>query len=358
MTFTFRLLRPLVHALSPETAHNLGLFALQNRLFPPASKANAPSLRCHVFGMDFPNPVGLSAGFDKNAVAINGLLAQGFGFVETGTVTPLPQGGNPRPRIFRLSEDEAVINRLGFNNGGLESYLEHFRRRNKSAGIAGANIGKNKNQPDAVADYVTGLQAVYPHADYITVNISSPNTQGLRDLQQRDALLQLLSALEQARKKCMERYGGKVPLLLKVAPDLQPQDMEDIVGAVLAHGFDGLIVSNTTIARPPLKSAHANETGGLSGKPLFTPSTEVLKQFYRLVAGRIPLVGVGGIASAQDAYLKIRAGASLVQLYTALVYQGFGLVGEINRGLAELLARDGFASVADAVGVDAGRSKA
>lgn len=346
-------LRPLLHLLPPEAAHNLGLFALHYRLLPSANMPVRPELQTEVFGLRFSNPVGLAAGFDKNAVAVDGLLAQGFGFVETGTVTPRPQTGNAKPRIFRLTEDEAVINRLGFNNGGLFNYLQNFNRRSLHMGIAGANIGKNKDTEDASADYVAGLQAVYPHADYITVNISSPNTQGLRALQQKEALTSLLAALQSARNTCHKEQNRYVPLLLKVAPDLEPQAREDIAEAVLAHGIDGVIVSNTTISRPStLKSAHCAEQGGLSGKPLFELSNDNLRQFYRLLGTKVPLVGVGGISSAQDAYQKIRAGASLVQLYTALVYQGFGVVRRICDGLPSLLAKDGFSHVKQAVGVD------
>jgi len=348
MSDAFTLLRPLIHRLPPESAHNLGLWALQKGLWPASRPLSFPSLATEAFGLHFKNPIGLAAGFDKNAVAIDALLAQGFGFVEAGTVTPRPQPGNPKPRIFRLGEDQAVINRLGFNNHGLKSFRQNFARRDTHAGIAGANIGKNKEATDAVADYVTGLHKVHGIADYITINISSPNTQGLRDLQQRDALGQLLAALAEARAN----YPARVPLLLKVAPDLTPGEREDVAQAVLAHGIDGLIVSNTTLSRPDLKSAHSKETGGLSGRPLFTLSTESLRDFYRLTAGKIPLVGVGGISSAQDAYTKIRAGATLVQLYTALVYQGFGIVRDIQSGLDILLARDGFTHIRQAVGAD------
>ena len=345
---------PLIHCLPPEVAHRLGLWALKCGALPAAAPVMRPELQMKVLGLSFANPVGLAAGFDKNAEAVNALFDQGFGFVEAGTVTPLPQPGNPRPRLFRLKQDAAVINRLGFNNRGLAVFLDNFRRIDKSKGIAGANIGKNKNATDAVADYVTGLQAVYPHADYVTINISSPNTQGLRALQQREALSELLSALDKARGECLARSGKSIPMLLKVAPDLTAAEREDVADMVLAHGIDGIVVSNTTIARPAsLRSRHAHEAGGLSGRPLFAPSTEALRDFYRLTGGRLPLVGVGGIASAQDAYAKIRAGASLVQLYTGLVYQGFGLVRDIQAGLTELLKRDGFSQLHQAVGVDA-----
>jgi dihydroorotate dehydrogenase len=350
MIDAFTLLRPLLHRLPPETVHALGL-----RLLPPPfmKLKPAPELAVEAFGLAFANPIGLAAGFDKNAVAINRLLMQGFGFVEAGTVTPKPQPGNPKPRIFRLTEDEAVINRLGFNNDGLAEFVRHFERRDRRKGIAGANIGKNKDAVDAAADYVTGLRAVYPHADYITINISSPNTQGLRDLQQKDALGELLATLEHARQGCIDRYNKRVPLLLKVAPDLTMHEKEAIAQQVLAHGIDGLIVSNTTVLRPDsLLSEHRHEQGGLSGRPLFILSTETLKDFYRLTGGKLPLVGVGGIASAQDAYMKIRAGATLVQLYSALVYQGFGLVRKIHTELRHLLTRDGFAQIGQAVGID------
>ena len=355
MSKAFALIRPFLHLLPPETAHNLGLYALQKGLLSPAAQPPVESLHVKAFGLNFVNPVGLAAGFDKNATAINALLGQGFGFVETGTVTPRPQDGNPRPRIFRLSEDRGVINRLGFNNEGLSAYVDHFRRRNKKLGIAGANIGKNKDATDAVSDYVDGLWLVYPFADYITVNISSPNTQGLRALQQREALTELLSALKTAHGECAAVQGRHVPLLLKIAPDLTDADLEDVAGVVMAQGIDGVIIGNTTISRPTLASKHAGETGGLSGKPLMTLSTDRLKRFYQITNGAIPLVGVGGIASAQDAYAKIRAGATLVQLYTALVYQGFSLVREITSGLEILLARDGFTHISQAVGHDAKR---
>lgn len=340
--------------MPPEMAHNLGVFALRRGLVPPAKKMDFPSLRVKLWGLDFASPVGLAAGFDKNAAAVNGLLKQGFGFVECGTVTPKAQKGNPRPRIFRLVEDRAVINRLGFNNRGLEVFTEQFRERNPSLGVAGANIGKNKDAADAVADYVAGLEAVHGFADYVTVNISSPNTQGLRDLQHKAALEQLLGALMNARRLCREKDGRQVPLLLKVAPDLSPAEREDVAGVVMAHAIDGLIVSNTTLSRPGhLRSEFAQEAGGLSGLPLLPLARASLADFYRLTKGQLPLVGVGGIASAEDAYARMRAGASLVQLYTALVYQGFGAVGAITRGLAALLAKDGFAHVSEAVGVDA-----
>lgn len=350
----YSLMRPLVHALPPEAAHNAALCALRHHLIPAPAVRPQEVLKQQMWGLDFDNPVGLAAGFDKNGVAAAPLLAQGFGFVECGTVTPLAQPGNEKPRLFRLREDEAVINRLGFNNGGLEPFVRNLQARKHARGVVGANIGKNKDQPDAVADYVAGLRAVYAQADYVTVNISSPNTQGLRDLQQRDALEDLLSALAGLRAALAQEQKRRVPLLLKVAPDLSAPEREDIAALVLAHGIDGLIVSNTTLARPEsLRSKHAGQRGGLSGKPLMGMSTQGLADFYRLTGGKLPLVGVGGIASAEDAYAKIRAGASLVQLYTALVYQGFGLVRDICDKLPRLLANDGFSRIQDAIGADA-----
>ena len=344
----FTLTRPILHKLPPEFVHNLGLFALRNGLLPaPKLASYNPALAQKIWGLELKNPIGLAAGFDKNAVAINPLFAQGFGFVEAGTVTPLSQSGNPKPRIFRLCEDRGVINRLGFNNNGLENYLQNFSKRNSSLGITGANIGKNKDTINAVDDYILGLNAVYPHADYITINISSPNTKGLRDLQQREALDNLLSEISKARKS----HAKFVPILLKIAPDIDEHECEDIAEAVITNGIDGLIISNTTISRAiDLRSSHRAETGGLSGSPLFPLATDKLKFMYKITGGKIPLIGVGGVSSAVDAYAKIRAGASLVQLYTALVYQGFELVRQINSQLPALLARDGFANISEAVG--------
>jgi dihydroorotate dehydrogenase len=293
--------------------------------------------------------VGLAAGFDKNAQAPDAMARFGFGFVECGTVTPRPQAGNPRPRLFRLQEDRAVINRMGFNNDGMAAAARNLARR-KGNGIVGINIGANRDSGDRIADYVACFAALAPQADYVAVNVSSPNTPGLRGLQNRDELARLLDRLLAARG------GGKIPLLLKIAPDLDDQALDDIAAVVLASGIEGLIVSNTTVARPALNSIHARETGGLSGQPLFAPSTEILKKMYARLGARIVLVGVGGIASGADAYAKIRAGASLVQLYTALVYGGPGLAARVNHDLAALLAEDGFASVADAVGIEAGKS--
>ena len=346
----YSLIRPFVHALPPERAHAIGVWLAKSGLLPPAQLVLDAMLSQDVFGLRFAHPVGLAAGFDKNAEAMSGLHRQGFSFVEAGTVTPLPQEGNPTPRMFRLAEDAAVINRLGFNNTGLDPFVARLSQR-KLTGIVGANIGKNKLADDAVADYVNGLERVYPHADYITINISSPNTQGLRALQKREQLTQLLAGLASAKSRMMVAHHKNVPLLLKIAPDLDDRDLNDVAQVALDLQLDGLIVSNTTIKRPrTLRSKLHGEQGGLSGAPLMALSTEVLARVYQLTEGRIPLIGVGGIASADDAYQKIRAGASLVQLYTVLVYQGFAVVREIVEGLPVLLKRDGFTSISQAVG--------
>lgn len=347
------MIRPFVHALPPERAHEAGLWALRRGLVPPQRISVDPILASNLWGLSFKHPLGLAAGFDKNAEAVGALFEQGFAFVEAGTVTPRPQAGNPQPRIFRLKEDGAVINRLGFNNGGLSAYAESLVQQT-CGGVVGANIGKNKDSEDAVGDYLAGLEKLYPLADYITINISSPNTVGLRALQKREALSELLTALMDCRETLQAQHQHRLPLLLKIAPDLDEEDLAAVCETALKLSVDGMIVSNTTIKRPrSLKSPVHGEQGGLSGAPLFALSTEILAQVYRLTEGNIPLVGVGGVSSAQDAYKKIRAGASLVQLYTALVYQGFGVVKHIVEGLPPLLKKDGFRQLSDAVGVDA-----
>ena len=346
----YRAARPLLFALPAEAAHGLAVFALANGFVPGRAGRDDPILACRVWGLDFANPIGLAAGFDKDARAIDGALALGFGFVEAGTVTPLPQPGNAKPRLFRLAADDAVINRLGFNSGGLDAFAERLRRRGKGPGIVGANLGRNRETADETADFERGVATLAPLADYLVVNVSSPNTPGLRELQRRDALAALVARLAAARDRAAAR---RPPLLVKVAPDLDAPGRRDVAEVALAGGIDGLIVGNTTVARPPgLKSRHRDEAGGLSGRPLLAPSTEALADFRRLTAGRIPLVGCGGVASGADAYAKIRAGASLVQLYTALALQGPGLLVRIKRDLAALLRADGFGSVAQAVGAD------
>jgi len=348
----FHIIKPIIHALPPERAHALGLWALSHSLVPSARFTPDPMLAQNLWGMEFKHPVGLAAGFDKNAEAISALHSQGFCFVEAGTVTPVAQEGNPQPRMFRLKRDQAVINRLGFNNDGLDVFVKNFSAREKT-GIAGANIGKNKDSEDAATDYVKGLVRVYPHADYVTINISSPNTQGLRALQKRESLTQLLTTLMAEKNSLMVRHNKNVPLLLKIAPDLDAPDLEDVAEVATSLKIDGMIISNTTIKRPrTLQSGLHGQQGGLSGAPLFALSTEVLSRMYQLTKGSIPLIGVGGISSAEDAYKKIRAGASLTQLYTAIVYQGFGVVRHVAGGLPALLARDGFTHVLQAIGAD------
>jgi len=337
--------------MSPERAHRVTIFALKTGLAGATKAPDDPVLAIRRFGLDFSNPVGLAAGFDKNAEVPEAILRQGFGFTEFGTVTPKAQPGNPRPRIFRLPAQRAVINRLGFNNEGLEAAFARIATLRASgramAGPIGGNIGRNKDQADAVADYAAGSARLSPLVDYLTVNVSSPNTPGLRALQGRAILTELLSAVLAARQR-------PIPVLVKIAPDLTDDDLEDIVRAVIDTQTSGIIVSNTTIARPAgLPPKLAAEAGGLSGAPLFAPSTEMLRKVYRLVEDAVPLVGVGGISGPDEAYEKVRAGASLVQLYTALIYEGPGLVDRIKQGLAARLKADGFSKISDAVGIDA-----
>ena len=331
-----------------ETAH-LATIRLARSFAPliPAAAADDSRLGVRALGHDFPNPIGLAAGFDKNAEVPAAMLAFGFGFVECGTVTPRPQAGNPRPRLFRLDEDLAVINRMGFNNDGMDVVAGRLQAR-RPGGICGINIGANKDSLDRIQDYRLALARLAPLADYVAVNVSSPNTPGLRGLQDRDELARLLEVLRAARAQ----LATPVPLLLKIAPDLDDRALDDIADVALAAGIEGLIVSNTTITRPPsLRSRYAAESGGLSGAPLFEPSTRILREMHARVGARLVLIGVGGVASGADAYGKIRAGASLVQLYSALTFQGPGLVQRIKQELLTCLARDGFASVRDAVGM-------
>ena len=343
---------PLLRALPPEAAHRATILALRAGVAPLRIAADPPSLGITLWNRRFPNPIGLAAGFDKNAEVPDAMLRFGFGFVETGTVTPQPQPGNPKPRLFRLAEDGALINRLGFNNQGLDAVRVRLAARRGRAGMVGANLGKNKDSTDAIADYVAGVRTLAAFAGYLVVNVSSPNTPGLRDLQRKASLLSLIAALKSVRAGAVP--VDPPPILLKIAPDLSEDERAEIAEAALEAGVDGLVISNTTVGRPAeLRSRYAREAGGLSGKPLFAASTALVGVMRRLTRGRIPLVGVGGIASGADAYAKIRAGASLVQLYTALVYEGSGLVSRIKRDLAGFLARDGFASIAEAVGADA-----
>ncbi|MCA0204478.1 MAG: quinone-dependent dihydroorotate dehydrogenase [Proteobacteria bacterium] len=334
-----------MHRIDPETAHGLTLKALNTGAVPLASIVTSPRLRTQVAGLELPNPVGLAAGFDKNAVALGPLARAGFGFVEVGAATPRPQPGNPRPRLFRLSEDCAVINRFGFNNEGAEAIARRLATRAPGP-VVGLNLGANKDSADRAADFATVLRLCGSHVDFATVNVSSPNTEKLRDLQGAAALRGLLAGV-MAERDALER---RIPVFLKIAPDLEASELSDIAGVAREAGLDAIIATNTTLSREGLKSTHRGEAGGLSGVPLFEKSTRVLARLSALTGGTLPLIGVGGIASAEDAYAKIRAGASAVQLYSALVYGGFSLVGRIAQGLDGLLERDGFASVAEAVG--------
>lgn len=344
----YRLGLPLLSRLGPEQAHRLTIQALKMGIGPRA-RADAPLLQTNLCGVPLANPVGLAAGFDKNGEVPNAMLRAGFGFVEVGTITPRPQAGNPRPRIFRLREDRGVINRLGFNNEGADAAFGRLKGLKRKSGPIGINIGANRDSEDRVADYVGGYERFAPLGDYITVNVSSPNTPGLRDLQLGSALGELLSALAEAREGLDAE--GRPPLFLKVAPDLGAAEQEAVVESATLHGVDGLIVGNTTISRPDgLRGKDRGEAGGLSGAPLSGLSTQVLGDMYRLSRGRLTLIGVGGISSGEDAYRKILAGASAVQLYTALVYEGPGLIARIKKDLADCLRRDGYKSVADAVG--------
>ncbi|HET9161675.1 MAG TPA: quinone-dependent dihydroorotate dehydrogenase [Caulobacteraceae bacterium] len=335
-----------LHSLDPEIAHKLTIAGLQLGLGPrDRTRDHDAILRTTIGGMFVPNCVGLAAGFDKDAQVPDAMLAAGFGFVECGTVTPKPQAGNERPRLFRLTEDKAVINRMGFNNQGLEAFAGRLESRERR-GVVGANIGANKDSEDRIGDYVEGLRRLWGLADYFTVNISSPNTPGLRALQTKQALEELLGRLSEARA----HLAGNVPVFLKVAPDLEDGEIETVAAAVPRFGLDGIIVSNTTVGRPVLASAHRGQAGGLSGAPLMSISTEVLRRFRAAAPSGFTLIGAGGIASGSDAYAKIRAGASAIQLYSGLVFEGPGLIRRIKRELAARLKSDGFSSVTDAVG--------
>jgi len=338
----FDLARPALFALDPERAHRLTVKALA--LAPRMRAAQTGPLAIDVAGLTFPNPLGMAAGFDKDAEVPDQLLGLGFGFAEVGSITPRPQAGNPRPRLFRLVEDRAIINRMGFNNGGGEMARDRLQRRPGRPGIVGINIGANKDSEDRIADYVAMTRIMAPLASYLAVNISSPNTPGLRALQDESALAGLLDAVIEARGP------SGPPVFLKVAPDLEPADIDAIARIAIDRRLGALIVSNTTISRPQLASHHAGEAGGLSGAPLRDLAQQRLRDFRTATGGSIPLVGVGGIASAEDAWARIRSGASLVQLYSAMVSGGPGLPRRILRGLEQLMRRDGFASIAEAVG--------
>ena len=339
----YPLLRPFAFALDAERAHRATIAAL--KLLPARRAPDFPaSLHSTVAGLEFPSPVGLAAGFDKDAEVPEQMLSLGFGFVEVGTVTPRPQAGNAKPRLFRLAEDKAVINRMGFNNRGQPAAYARLIECRHRHGVIGVNIGANKDSEDRIADYAAGVRAMSAVAKYLTINVSSPNTPGLRQLQDEGALRALLSAVSEAR----EEHGP--PIFLKVAPDLGEGEPDQIVRAAIQHGVDAIIVANTTVSRPALKSRHAGESGGLSGAPLKPLALKALRDFRSALGGEIPLIGVGGISTADEAWERIRAGASLVQLYTAMVYEGPGIARRIALGLAERLKREGFANIAEAVG--------
>lgn len=344
---------PLLRWFDPEDAHRLAIQGLR-LLPPPRARADSPMLAVRAFGLNFPNPIGMAAGFDKNAEVPDELLRLGFGFVEIGSITPKPQVGNPRPRLFRLEADDGIVNRLGFNNDGGETVLRRMAARANRGGIVGVNVGANKDSADRTADYVALIEKFAPVASYFTVNVSSPNTPGLRNLQQAAQLDDLLAKVIDARERVRTR-AGESPVLLKIAPDLSLNELDDVVQVARSRRVDGMIVSNTTLARPPsLRSAtRAKEQGGLSGRPLFRLSTRMVAETYVRVEGAFPLIGVGGIDSGGAALMKIRAGASLIQLYSALVYKGLGLVDNIKADLLSVLRRTGRESIDEIVGADA-----
>jgi len=345
--------RLILAKLPPEAAHSIALKVLQFGLLSRKAKADPSVLSQQCFGLDFPNPVGLAAGFDKDARVVPTLLKHGFGAVEVGTITPKPQKGNKRPRVFRLPEDSAVINRLGFNNEGVDKAAQRLAKIYPHTGIVGANIGPNRESDDPIEDYRTCFMRLAPLIDYLVVNISSPNTPGLRAWQGKNNLSRLVSTLQDKRASLISSKGGSIPLLIKLAPDIDEQARAEIASVSIKSKVDGLLISNTTVKRPTsLTSIRKQETGGLSGRPLFETSTSILADMYRRLNGEIPLIGIGGVSSGEDAYVKIRAGASLVQLYTALIYKGPELVHDIKISLAERLAKDGFKNITAAVGID------
>lgn len=352
----YPLIRPLMFALEPEKAHGVTLNLMKCGLFPKAKTVHDSALEQVLWGIKFPNPVGLSAGFDKNAEVVGPAFNLGFGFVEAGTVTPKPQDGNPKPRIFRDPSNDAVINRMGFPNGGMGVFKENLEKflasKNKPQGVLGINIGMNKTQSVPIKDYSSLIKMLAPMADYLTINISSPNTPGLRDLQKREPLLELLMAVKDARAKACRNHAP--PLLVKFAPDLDDAQIEELAFTVLEGQIEGVILTNTTLDRPEyLPDSFRSQAGGLSGAPVRDKSTNVIRKFYQITEGKLPIIGVGGISNAEHAYEKIKAGASLVQLYTGLIFKGPMIAQRINEDLLQLLARDGYASVSQAIGVEA-----
>ena len=347
-TRLFDLVRPAIFALDPESGHRMAIRALKALPLRAPQAGRAGPLATTVAGLTFPNPVGVAAGFDKDAEVPDALLGLGFGFTEVGSITPLPQAGNPRPRLFRLTEDSAVLNRMGFNTGGAQAARARLEQRQGRPGIVGVNIGANKESQDRIADYAEMARLMAPCASYLAVNVSSPNTPGLRALQDESALTALIEGVIAARDEVVS--DAPPPVFLKVAPDLEPADIDAIARIAIDKRLGALIVSNTTIGRPALRSRHAVETGGLSGAPLRALALDRLRDFRKATGGAVPLIGVGGIASAEDAWERIRAGASLVQLYSAMVFHGPGLGADIAGGIERLMRRDGFSGIAEAVG--------
>lgn len=350
----YNLIKPLLFSLEPEKAHNLAIFALANNLVCYPQIKEYPSLKNEVFNINFSNPIGLSAGFDKNARIFDKLFNFGFGFIECGTVTPKHQIGNPKPRLFRLEQDQAIINRLGFNNEGIEKFLKKINSKKlPNENILGINIGKNKDTENALDDYLMLLDKVYNFSNYITINISSPNTKNLRDLQKADNLDEFLSAIMNKKSDLIKITNKSIPILLKIAPDLDNNEQESIAEIAVKNKIDGLIISNTTInGKEKLNSIYKNETGGLSGKPLFTASNMILQNIYKLTNKTIPIIGVGGISSGFEAYEKIKCGAHLIQIYSAFIYHGFELVEKIKEDLDKLLKQDGFTNIEQAIGAN------
>lgn len=348
----YKTIQPLIFKLDPELAHNLAIKFLKSNLFFPQI-ADYENLKQNLFELEFRNPIGMAAGFDKNAEIAENLTKFGFGFIECGTVTPFAQEGNKKPRIFRLEKDKAIINRLGFNNLGANVFEHNFAKISHDfPHVIGINIGKNNDTKEAINDYIELLERFYSQCSYITINISSPNTENLRNLQKENHLNSFLSNIKTKKLELEKRYKKNTPIFLKVAPDLTLEEQEKIAEIVLSSNIDGIVISNTTITRDKnLLSSDANEIGGLSGKPLFERSNEVLKNFYKFTEGKIPLIGVGGVFSASDAYEKIKSGASLVQIYSAFIYEGFGLVETIKKDLSELVKKDGFKNISEAVGI-------
>ncbi|MBU2583658.1 MAG: quinone-dependent dihydroorotate dehydrogenase [Alphaproteobacteria bacterium] len=344
------LAQPALLALPPENAHELALRGLELGLLPKNRTPDPASLRQRVFGLDFPNPVGVAAGFDKDARVPDAILSLGCGFAEVGTVTPLPQPGNPTPRVFRLIEERAVINRLGFNNGGHAEALRRLKARNSKGGIVGVNIGANKDSDDRAADYVKGLETFNGVASYFTVNISSPNTPGLRDLQAPEALNELIGRVMETRERLVAAGQPKRPVIVKIAPDIAEEDVRAICERLVAHAVDGIAVSNTTITRPIVSVETARQAGGLSGRPLFHRATVMLARVHQATGGKVPLIGIGGIDSGATALAKIEAGASLIQLYTGLIYEGWPLIGRIKAQLADACEEAGAASIGELSG--------